>query len=161
MKKLKALLVLFFLTYAITATAEPNLVLGENIKIGMSLNEVFELLGPPDTLLTNRGTAKDSDSIALKYSGVGLLLHVISGTNKIEVVEALKNFKGKFSSGLTLGSEYKKLFEIHGLPKSLNSNVASYLDLGMQFVIVNDRIFSATFFDKNSKHLLVRQITAK
>jgi hypothetical protein len=47
MKKLKTVLVLFFLTYAITSTAEPNLVLGENIKVGMGLKEVFKLLGPP------------------------------------------------------------------------------------------------------------------
>ena len=77
----------------------------------MNLKEVFKLLGPPDELLTNR-----VKSIALKYAGVGLLLHVISGTNKIEVVEALKEFKVKLPSGLTLGSEYKTLFEAYELP---------------------------------------------
>jgi len=161
MKKFKTVLVLFFLTYAITSTAEPNLVLGENIKVGMNLKEVFKLLGPPDTLLTNRGTGKDSDSITLKYAGAGLLLHVISGTNKIEVVEALKEFKGKLASGLTLGSDYKTLFETYGLPKSFSSNIAKYPDLGMQFVIINERVFSSTLFNKTSKHLLVRQITSK
>jgi hypothetical protein len=161
MKKLKTILVLFFLTFTIPVTAEPNLVLGENIKIGMELREVFKLLGPPETLLTTRGTGKESDSITLKYSGVGLLLHVISGTSKIEVVEAQKSFQGKFASGLTLGSEYKKLFEIYGLPKSLSSNIARYSDLGLQFVINNERVFSATLFNKASKHLLVRQIISK
>jgi hypothetical protein len=54
----------------------------------------------------------------LKFSGE-VLLHVISGTKKIEVIEASKIFKGKFASGLTLESEYKKLFEVYGLPNSV------------------------------------------
>jgi hypothetical protein len=92
---------------------------------------------------------------------VDLLLHVISGTNKIEVIEVLKGFKGNLRPGLTLGSEYKKLFETYGLPKSFSSNIARYPDPGMQFVIINERIFSTTLFNKTSKHLLVRQITSK
>ena len=159
MKMLKIVFVLLTLTYSPVSAAEPKLVLGENIKVGMKLNEVFKLLGPPETLASTRGTGLDSDSISLKYSGEGLLLHVISGTNKIEVIEATKGFKGKFASGLTLGSEYKKLFEIYGLPKSLSSNVARYSKLGLKFVISNDKVFSATLFNKKSKHLLVRQIT--
>ena len=78
------------------------LVIGKNLKVTMPLAEAIKLLGIPGSISINRGTESKLDSISIAYANHGIVLHSLNGKKKIEVLEILPQFKGRFVEGIKL-----------------------------------------------------------
>ena len=128
-------------------------VVGGNLKVGMSLNEAFKILGTPKSVNVVRGSNPSVDSISMEYLDQGIILHVLTNKPKIEALELLQNFKGEFLEGVNIGSKIEDLIKAFGIPKSMESFIARYPQKGIYFSLDNKAIVSAQVFSKNSKIL--------
>ena len=128
-------------------------VVGGNLKVGMSLNEAFKILGTPKSVNVVRGSNPSVDSISMEYLDQGVILHVLTNKPKIEALELLQNFKGEFLEGINIGSQIEDLIKAFGIPKSMESFIARYPQKGIYFSLDNKAVVSAQVFSRNSKIL--------
>ena len=128
-------------------------VVGGNLKVGMSLNEAFNILGTPKSVNVVRGSNPSVDSISMEYLDQGVILHVLTNKPKIEALELLQNFKGEFLEGIIIGSKIEDLIKAFGIPKSMESFIARYPQKGIYFSLDNKAVVSAQVFSRNSKIL--------
>ena len=128
-------------------------VVGGNLKVGMSLNEAFKILGTPKSVNVVRGSNPSVDSISMEYLDQGVILHVLTNKPKIEALELLQNFKGEFLEGVNIGSKIEDLIKAFGIPKSMESFIARYPQKGIYFSLDNKAVVSAQVFSRNSKIL--------
>ena len=128
-------------------------VVGGNLKVGMSLNEAFKILGTPKSVNVVRGSNPSVDSISMEYLDQGVILHVLTNKPKIEALELLQNFKGEFLEGINIGSKIEDLIKAFGIPKSMESFIARYPQKGIYFSLDNKAVVSVQVFSRNSKIL--------
>jgi hypothetical protein len=128
-------------------------VVGGNLKVGMTLSQVFEILGTPKFINVIRGSNPSFDSISIKYLSKGIILHAFTNNTRIEALEVLPNFKGEFIEGINIGSKIEDLIKVFGIPNSMESFIARYPQKGIYFSLDNEIIISAQLFKKNSKLL--------
>ena len=128
-------------------------VVGGNLKVGMSLNEAFKILGTPKSVNVVRGSNPSVDSISMEYLDQGVILHVLTNKPKIEALELLQNFKGEFLEGIIIGSKIEDLIKAFGIPKSMESFIARYPQKGIYFSLDNKAVVSVQVFSRNSKIL--------
>ena len=129
------------------------LIIGENLKTGMSLESALSKLGIPRFKKINRGTEPERDSISVEYPNHGLRIHALTQNSRIEELEVLPEFRGKFFEGAKIGSKFPELIKSFGIPDSKDSSIAKYPDKGMYIFLKNDSMISAKLFAKNSKLL--------
>ena len=96
-----------------------SLVVGKNLKVGMTLDKAITLLGVPIKITVKRGTEPSLDSIAIKYASHGVVIHTLNGKQKVEAIELLPTFKGQFENGIKMGNKIPQLIEKYGVPQSL------------------------------------------
>ena len=131
-------------------------VVGENLKVGMTLSQAFEILGTPTFINVIRGGNPSFDSISIKYLSKGIILHAFTNNTRIEALEVLPNFKGEFIEGINIGSKIEDLIKAFGVPNSMEPFIARYPQKGIYFSLDNEIIISAQLFKKNSKLLKTR-----
>ncbi len=139
----------------VLAQEKKTVVIGDSLKTGMPLKEAIALMGIPETMVIVRGTNPASDSVVIKYAQQGVAIHALNMGNVIEGIELFPNFKGSFSSGISLGADFQSLIGKYGAPQSLTQNIARYPKLGMYFLInkSDKKVLSAKTFAKDSKLL--------
>ena len=130
-----------------------GLVVGKNLKVGMTLDKAVNLLGVPIKINVKRGTEPSFDSIAIKYASHGVVIHILNGKQKVEAIELLPTFKGQFANGIKMGNKVPKLIEKYGVPQSMNESLARYPNKGIYFSIKKNMLVSSWIFLKNSKIL--------
>ena len=130
-----------------------GLVIGKNLKVGMPMEEAIKLLGIPRSIKIKRRTESKLDSISIEYVNHGIVLHSLNGKKKIEVLEILPQFKGRFAEGIKLGEKFTALIEKYGVPLSMNASLAKYPEKGMYFSLKENVLIAAHVFAKNSKIL--------
>lgn len=145
-------------TKAPAAKKKPaGLIIGKNLKVGMSLNEAIKLLGIPQTFKVKRGTESKLDSISIEYANHGIVLHSLNGKRQIEALEILPRFAGSFAEGVKLGANVKAMIDKYGVPESMNDSLAKYPKRGLYFSLKGNVMIAAQVFAKNSK-LLIHQL---
>jgi len=132
---------------------QEGLVIGKNLKIGMSLQEAIQLLGTPRSIKVKRGTESTLDSISIEYAGHGIVIHFLNGKRKIEALEVCPQFVGRFAEGVKIGAKIAALIDKYGVPQSMNESMARYPEKGMYFSLKENVLIAANIFDKNSKLL--------
>jgi hypothetical protein len=130
-----------------------DLVIGKNLKTGMSLESALSILGIPQSIRIIRGTEPQIDSISIEYLNHGLRIHALTQNSTIEELEVLPEFKGKFIEGAKIGSKVFDLIESFGIPESKNSFIAKYPQRGMYIFLKNETMISVKLFAKNSNLL--------
>ena len=130
-----------------------GLVVGKNLKVGMTLDKAITLLGIPIKITVKRGTEPSLDSIAIKYVSHGVVIHTLNGKQKVEAIELLPTFKGQFANGIKMGNKVPKLIEKYGVPQSMSDSLARYPNKGIYFSIKKNMLVSTWIFLKNSKIL--------
>ena len=130
-----------------------GLVIDKNLKVGMPMEEAIKLLGIPRSIKIKRGTESKLDSISIEYVNHGIVLHSLNGKKKLEVLEILPQFKGRFAEGIKLGEKFTALIEKYGVPLSMNASLAKYPEKGMYFSLKENVLIAAHVFAKNSKIL--------
>ena len=128
-------------------------VVGENLTVGMTLSQSFEILGTPKFINVIRGSNPSFDSISIKYLSKGIILHAFTNNPRLEALEVLPNFKGEFIKGINIGSKIEDLIKAFGVPNSMDSFIARYPQKGIYFSLDDEIIVSAQVFKKNSKLL--------
>ena len=160
MKAVKAFITVLtfcFLTDPALAEDKGALVIGKNLKVGMSVNEVIALLGIPDRFTVQRGTEPLRDAVVIEYPKQGVVVHAMSNKRVVDEIEVLPAFKGKFAEGVKIGAKFNDLIANYGVPKSMDAQIARYPERGMFFQLEKEKLVSAKIFTKNSK-ILGRQL---
>ncbi len=133
---------------------EPEgLVIGKNLKIGMSLEEAIKLLGTPRAIKVKRGTESTLDSLSIDYASHGIVIHFLNGKGKIEALEVRPQFQGRFTEGVKMGAKVSTMIDKYGVPQSMTESLAKYPGKGMYFALKENILIAAHIFDKNSKLL--------
>lgn len=157
-KTLVMILLVAMLATPALATEKISLVIGKNLKVGMSIHDVIALLGIPQKIQVIRGTEPLTDSVAIKYREHGVVIHSMHDKTLVEQIEILPAFKGTFAEGIKIGAKFPEMIDKYGMPDTLSSDVARYPDRGLYFVLQNEKVVSAKVFKKNSKILALRMI---
>jgi hypothetical protein len=126
-----------------------DLIIGSNIKTGMSVKLTINTLGFPDSFKVERGINSKQDRVSMTYLKHGLIVHVINEKKRIDLIEILPQFKGKFSKGVKLGDSVGTLVKKFGTPKSIDSSSVNYPRKGIYFKIQDNILFSARNISNN------------
>jgi hypothetical protein len=156
-KAFVTVLMFCFLTGPALAEEKGPLVIGENLKVGMPVDQVIALLGIPDKFVVQRGTESLTDTVVIEYPKQGVVIHTMSNKTTVDAIEVLPVFKGKFAEGVKIGAKFNDLIANYGVPKSMNAQIARYPERGMFFQLEKEVLVSARIFTKNSK-ILDRQL---
>jgi hypothetical protein len=135
-----------------------SLVIGKNLKVGMSVNEAIKLLGIPGKIDAIRGTEPTNDSISIRYDNHGVIIHAMTGKGSIDHIELLHSFKGTLAAGIKIGSKFPDMIGKYGMPETLTAEVARYPHRGLYFTMSNEKVVSAKIFSRNSKILALKMI---
>ena len=130
-----------------------GLVIGKNLKVGMSVEEAIKLLGTPRTIKVKRGTESIRDSLSIEYASKGIVIHFLNGKGKIEALEVRPQFVGRFAEGVKIGAKVAAMIDKYGVPQSMNESLARYPEKGLYFSLKENVLIAAHVFDKNSKLL--------
>ena len=130
-----------------------GLVIGKNLKVGMSLEEAIKLLGIPRSIKVKRGTESTLDSISIEYASKGIVIHFLNGKSTIEALEIRPQFVGRFAEGVKMGAKVAAMIDKYGVPQSMNASLARYPDKGIYFSLKENVLIAAHVFAKNSKLL--------
>lgn len=160
--KTSLFIILFVCCSAIPVKAQngSDLVIGENLKVGMSLVDAFKLLGLPESIQVKRGTDSRFDSVAIEYKEYALTIHALTDGKSIEGIELAAKFAGRFKSGIKIGDNFETLVEKYGIPESLTSSIVSYPRQNLFFMLDGKKIVAAKNFKKNSKLLGNRLVSS-
>lgn len=146
-------LVVCFLAGSAMADEKAGLVIGENLKVGMPVNQVITLMGIPAKFTVNRGTEPLTDSVVLEYLDQGIVVHAVNKSTTVDEIEVLPSFKGSFAKGVKIGAKFNDLVAKYGVPKTMNAQIARYPEQGMFFQLERESLVSAKVFMKGSKIL--------
>jgi len=152
-KAFVTVLMFCFLTGPALAEEKGTLVIGENLKVGMSVDQVIVLLGIPDKFEVQRGTEPLTDTVVIEYPKQGVVIHAMSNKTTVDAIEVLPAFKGKFAEGVKIGAKFNDLIANYGVPKSMNAQIARYPERGMFFQLDKEVLVSAKIFTKDSQIL--------
>jgi hypothetical protein len=130
-----------------------GLVIGKNLKVGMSLEEAIKLLGTPRAIKIKRGTESTLDSLSIDYASHGIVIHFLNGKGKVEALEVRPQFQGRFAEGVKMGTNVATMIDKYGVPQSMTESLAKYPEKGMYFALKENALIAAHIFDKNSKLL--------
>jgi len=109
------------------------IVIGKLLKVGMPLEKTIALLGIPKLITVKRGTEPEMDSISIEYLNHGVRIHALAKNPKVEELEVLPTFKGKFAAGVKIGAKFQNRMKNYGIPDSVNAHIAEYPESGMYF----------------------------
>ena len=127
-----------------------DIIIGQNLAIGTTLEEAIRILGVPKSFAVERGTKPEQDRVVVGYADQGIIIYVINDKKIIESFDVLKEFKGEFFNGIKMGEGIRVLIKKWGLPHSMNSFIAHYPKKGIYFDIKDNVLISAHVFHRNS-----------
>ena len=125
-----------------------GIVIGKNLKVGMSLQKVIKILGTPKSLKVKRGIEPKLDSMSIEYLDHGITIHVLNGRKRIETMEVSQKFKGEFEKGIKIGEKVSVLIDKLGVPQSIDPSIARYPEKGIHFTLKKNSLVSAHVFKK-------------
>ena len=94
--------------------------------MGMSLEKAIALLSVPKSIKAQRGTEAEMNSVSIEYLDHGVRVRALANKTKIEALEVLATFKGRFSAGVKIGAKYPEIMKNFCIPDSVNSHIAKY-----------------------------------
>lgn len=138
--------------------AEPadntQIIIDENLKIGMPLKDAMDLLGSPEKIqVTEIGT------IVLSYDALGLSIEAVNDGTIVEGIHLLPSFRGKFTSGLEIGVDSEKILSVYNQPDIIKENTIEYHDMARVFHIHRGKLAGADLYSEKST--LYRQVTSE
>ena len=125
-----------------------GIVIGKNLKIGMSLQKAIKILGTPKSLKVKRGIEPKLDSMSIEYLDHGITIHVLNGKRRIETMEVSQKFKGEFAKGIKIGEKVSVLIDKLGVPQSIDPSIARYPEKGIHFTLKKNSLIGAHVFKK-------------
>ena len=125
-----------------------SIVIGKNLKVGMSLQKVIKILGTPKSLKVKRGIEPKLDSMSIEYLDHGITIHFLNGKKRIETMEVSQQFKGEFAKGVKIGEKVSVLIDKLGVPQSIDPSIARYPAKGIHFTLEKNSLVGAHVFKK-------------
>jgi len=125
-----------------------GIVIGKNLKVGMSLQKVIKTLGTPKSLKVERGIEPKLDSMSIEYLDHGITIHVLNGKKRIDTMEVSQKFKGEFAKGIKIGEKVSVLIDKLGVPQSIDPSIARYPEKGIHFTLKKNTLVGAHVFKK-------------
>lgn len=137
-----------------------QLVIGQNLKVGLPVADAFKLLGVPQEFFVVRGPLPDGDSVAVKYPAYGLTLHFMSGKGAVEGIEMNAKFAGSLDKEVKIGAPLSELVEKYGVPESLSGDIVRYPKTGSYFILGDGKVAEAKMFAPETKLVANRLVQA-
>ena len=124
------------------------IIIGKNLKVGLTLHQAIKVLGTPKSIKVKRGIESKLDSMSIEYFDRGITIHVVSEKKRIETIELSNKFNGEFAKGIKIGEKVSVLIDKLGIPQSIDSSIARYPKKGIHFNLKNKVLVSAYIFKK-------------
>jgi hypothetical protein len=137
-----------------TAADSTQIIIDENLKAGMTLKDAIQLLGPPESIKIS-----DTGTVIIPYDSLGLSIEVLNDGTVIEGVHLQSTFKGKFSSGLGMGVDYKEILAAYNQPDVMTKDRIEYSDNATVFQISQGKLVGANLH--SAKGTLLGQMPIK
>jgi Mg-chelatase subunit ChlD len=118
-----------------------QIIIGTNIRLGMSLPEAARLLGFPDGSRAADGAA--GDKVWMTYPRLGLSIGATRGGMTLEAIVVRENFAGQFANGLRIGDPWSEVVARYGMPVSHSPERLAYPTKGIAFHLRDHRIVAA------------------
>ena len=115
------------------------------------MERAIKMLGNPKSIKVTRGSYPVLDNISMEYPNHGVIIHVMNDEKRIEALEVLPQFKGKFSGGFKLGQKTSVLIKKLGVPRSMDSSIARYPAKDIYFILKKNILISAYVFSSGSQ----------
>ena len=125
-----------------------GIVIGENLKVGMSLKKAIKILGTPKSLKVKRGIEPKLDSMSIEYLDHGIIIYIQNGKKRIETIEVSQQFKGEFAKGIKIGEKVSILIDKLGVPQLIDHSIALYPKKGIRFTLSKNYLVGAHVFKK-------------
>ena len=136
------------------AVENTQIIIGENLKPGMTLKDAMQLLGTPDTI-----TVSKNGTVLMPYNTLGLSIEAMSGGTTIEAIHVQPAFKGQFASGIEIGTDFQKILSVYNQPDIKTKEIIEYSGPTRIFKIQQGKLTGADFYSMNST--LYSQVTGK
>ena len=118
-----------------------GLIIGETLRLGMTIGEAMTLLGMPQGMRTE---GKNENEIRwMEYPDLGVSIGAKPGGKTIEFIEVETLFKGHFRSGVKMGDSQTAVITNYGMPASMTPESASYPTEGIIFRFANGKLMGA------------------
>ena len=125
-----------------------GIVIGKNLKVGMTLQKAIKILGTPKSLKVKRGIEPKLDSMSIEYLDHGITIYILNGKKRIETMEVSQKFKGEFAKGIKIGEKVSVLIDKLGVPQSIDPSIARYPEKGIHFTLKQSSLVGAHVFKK-------------
>ena len=125
-----------------------GIIIGKNLKVGMTLQKAIKILGTPKSLKVKRGIEPKLDSMSIKYLDHGITIHVQNEKRRVESMEISQKFKGEFAKGIKIGEKVSVLIDKLGIPQSIDPSIARYPKKGIHFTLKKSSLVGAYVFKK-------------
>jgi hypothetical protein len=125
-----------------------DIVIGENLKVGMDLQKAIKILGTPKSIKVKRGIEPKLDSMSMEYLNHGITIYILNGKKRIETMEVSQQFKGEFAKEIKIGDKISVLIDKLGVPQSIDPSIARYPKKGIHFTLKESSLVGAHFFKK-------------
>ena len=125
-----------------------GIVIGKNLKVGMTLQKAIKILGTPKSLKVKRGIEPKLDSMSIEYLDHGITIYILNGKKRIETMEVSQKFKGEFAKGIKIGEKVSVLIDKLGVPQSIDPSIARYPEKGIDFTLKQSSLVGAHVFKK-------------
>ena len=125
-----------------------DIVIGENLKVGMDLQKAIKILGTPKSIKVKRGIEPKLDSMSMEYLNHGITIYILNGKKRIETMEVSQQFKGEFAKEIKIGDKISVLIDKLGVPQSIDPSIARYPKKGIHFTLKESSLVGAHVFKK-------------
>ncbi len=139
---LSTMIMIGSMSFGIAAAADNSkIVINKTLKPGMALTDAMVLLGPPDTI-----KEIETGTVLMPYDSIGLSIETMSGGTVIEAIHIKSAFKGKFSSGLGIGSGFQEILSAYDQPDIMTKEIIEYSNKAMVFQISQGKLVGADLY---------------
>ena len=143
---ISAIILTDLISFEIAAFANNTpIILGENLKPGMALKDAFELLGPPETMITGK-----TGTVVIPYDELGLSIEIMNNGNVVEAIHIQSSFQGQFAQGIKIGADFQKVLSAYNQPDIMTKEIIEYFDQKRIFKINEGRLSGADIYAANS-----------
>ena len=155
-KRISRLLVIMsmavFVDLILLGIAEPadntRIIIDENLKIGMPLKEAIDLLGSPEKIQVN-----ETGAVVMSYDALGLSIEAGSDGTMVGGIHLLPSFRGKFASGIEIGTDSEKILAVYNQPDIMTEDTIEYSDMARVFQLHQGRLVGADLYSgKGTSH---------
>jgi hypothetical protein len=118
-----------------------SIIVGENVKVGMTLHSAISLLGAPRRIVIT-----DQHTMLVPFDKLGMAVELASNDPIVGGLHFDAAFEGQFEDGLRIGSSFQAVIERHGQPDVMTRDRIEYQADEKLFQLENGRVVGVSLY---------------